>query len=151
MDFCPRRATMRHEIYDIGTEILTRSRFSTKIIKSFYKSIIPQEIKSAGHFPSSGSVKIRFKAIKKSDLLGFAGGVFFDFCSPGGRLSCSLCFHHKMNLLGIWQIQKLEQVHPVSVPTLPASETINQTFKNMIYCRHQKNCMRPFFVGSWTQ
>ena len=38
-----------------------------------------------------------------------------------------------MNLFWIWQIQKLEQVHPVSVPTLPASETINQTFKNMIY------------------
>ena len=38
-----------------------------------------------------------------------------------------------MNFFWIWQIQKLEQVHPVSVPTLPASETINQTFKNMIY------------------
>ena len=70
MDFCPRRETYprvysQNEIYDIGAEILTRSRFFTKIIESFYKSIIPQENKSAGHFPSSGSVKIRFKAIFK--------------------------------------------------------------------------------------
>ena len=35
----------------------------------------------------------------------------------------------KVNLFGIWQIQKLEQVHLVLVPTLPASKTINQTFK----------------------
>ena len=55
----------QNEIYDIGTEILTRSRFFTKIIKSFYKSIIPQEIKSPGHPLSSGSVKTRFKAIFK--------------------------------------------------------------------------------------
>ena len=31
-----------------------------------------------------------------------------------------------MNLYGIWQIQNVEQVRPVSVPTLPASETINK-------------------------
>ena len=48
----------QNEIHDIGTEILKRSRFFTKIIRSFYKSIIPQEIKSAGHSPSSGSDKI---------------------------------------------------------------------------------------------
>ena len=57
--------TYRNEIYDIGTGIRTRSRSFTKIIESFYKSIIPQEIKSAGHSPSSGSVKTRFKAIFK--------------------------------------------------------------------------------------
>ena len=57
--------TYRNEIYDIGTEILKRSRFFTNIIESFYKSIIPQEIKSAGHSPSSGSVKTRFKALFK--------------------------------------------------------------------------------------
>ena len=34
-------------------------------------------------------------------------------------------FHHKINLLWIWHIQKFEQVHPVLVPTLPAAETIN--------------------------
>ena len=57
--------TYRNEIYDIGTEIRTWSRFFTNIIESFYKSIIPQEIKSARHSPSSGSVKTRFKAIFK--------------------------------------------------------------------------------------
>ena len=55
----------QNEIYDIGTEILTRSRFFTEVKKSFYESIIPQEIKSAGHSPSSGSVKSRFKTIFK--------------------------------------------------------------------------------------
>ena len=55
----------QNEIYDIGTEILKRTRFFTKIIKSFCKSIILQEIKSAGHSPSSGSVKTSFKAIFK--------------------------------------------------------------------------------------
>ena len=52
-------------------------------------------------------------------------------------------FPHKMNLFGIWHIQKLEQVHPVSVPTIPATETINQTIKNMIYWKILKICMRP--------
>ena len=53
------------EIYAIGTEILKRSRFFTNIIKSFYKSRIPQEIKSPGHPLSSGNVKTRFKAFFK--------------------------------------------------------------------------------------
>ena len=55
----------QNEIYDIGTEILTRSRFFTKIIKSFYKSIIPQEIKSPRHPLSSGNGKTRFKSFFK--------------------------------------------------------------------------------------
>ena len=61
--FCGTFVTHASEIYDIGTEILKRSRFFTNIIKSFYKSIIPQEIKSPGHPLSSGSVKTTFKAI----------------------------------------------------------------------------------------
>ncbi len=73
-------------IYDVGTEILKRSRFFTKMLFSFCKSIIPQEIKSARHSPSSGSIKTKFKTIKKSDILGFAGGVFIDLC-PGGQLN----------------------------------------------------------------
>ena len=54
--------THASEIYDIGTKILKRSRFFTKMLLLFCKSIILQEIKSAGHSPSSGSVKTRFKA-----------------------------------------------------------------------------------------
>ena len=60
---------------------------------------------------------------------------------------------HKFNLFWIWQIQKLEQVHPVSVPTLAASETINVLFKNMIYCKKLNICMRPWirmYPISWT-
>ena len=45
-------------------------------------------MKSAGHSPSSGSVKTRFKAIFKNDILGFAGAVFMFFLfAPGGRLN----------------------------------------------------------------
>ena len=58
-----------------------------------------------------------------------------------------------MNLFGIWKIQNVEQVHLVSVPTLPASETINLLFKNMIYWKKLKICMRPWirrYPISWT-
>ena len=50
----------------------------------------------------------------------------------------------RMNLLGIWQIQNVEQVRPVSIPTLSAPETFNFFFKNMNYCTKLKNCMRPW-------
>ena len=51
--------------YDIGTEILLLTKNDHKSTQKAPKSIIPQEIKSAGHSPSSGSVKSRFKAIFK--------------------------------------------------------------------------------------
>ena len=45
----------------------------------------------------------------------------------------------KMNLFGIWQIQNVEQIHALSVSTLPAPETFNFFFKNMIYCKKPEN------------
>ena len=61
---------------------------------------------------------------------------------------CKLCvtvqYLRRMNLLGIWQIQNVEQVRPVSIPTLPAPETFNFFFKNTIYCKKLKICMRPW-------
>ena len=50
----------------------------------------------------------------------------------------------KLNLFGIWTIQNVEQVQLVSDPILPASETFNQTFKNVNYCKHMKIYMRPW-------
>ena len=49
----------------IGTEILLLTKNDHNSTQKAPKSIIPQEIKSAGHSPSSGSVKSRFKAIFK--------------------------------------------------------------------------------------
>ena len=70
MDFCPGRETYprvysQNEIYDIGTEILLLTKNDNYSTQKASKSIIPQEIKSAGHFPSSDSVKSRFKALFK--------------------------------------------------------------------------------------
>ena len=39
----------------------------------------------------------------------------------------------RMNLFRIWQIQNVEQVRPVSIPTLPAPETFNFFFKDTVY------------------
>ena len=44
-----------------------------------------------------------------------------------------------MNLFGIWQMQKIEQVYAVPNPTLPAPETFNFLFKNAIYCKKREN------------
>ena len=49
----------------IGTEILLLTQNDHNSTQNAPKSIIPEEIKSAGHSPSSGSVKSRFKAIFK--------------------------------------------------------------------------------------
>ena len=49
----------------IGTEILLLTKNDHNSTQKAPKSIIPQEIKSAGHSPSSGSVKSRFKALFK--------------------------------------------------------------------------------------
>ena len=38
----------------------------------------------------------------------------------------------------------LEQVYPVSVLLLPAPESLNSFFKNAIYCKKLKKCMRPW-------
>ena len=68
----------------IGTEILLLTKNDHNSTQKAPKSIIPEDFKSAGHFPSS-NVKSRFKAISKSDLLGFAGAVFAWNFAPGGR------------------------------------------------------------------
>ena len=49
----------------IGTEILLLTKNDHNSTQKAPKSIIPQEIKNAGHFPSSDSIKSRFKAIFK--------------------------------------------------------------------------------------
>ena len=59
-------------------------------------------------------------------------------------LATNMTFWSKINLFGIWKIQIVEQVQLVSDLTLPASETINQTFKNMNYNKKLKICMRPW-------
>ena len=59
---------LSHEIYDIGTKILLLNDHNST--QKAPKSIIPEEIKSAGHSPSSDRVISRFKAIfKKRPLL----------------------------------------------------------------------------------
>ena len=70
IDFCPRRETYprvysQNEIYDIGTEILLLTKSDHNSTQKTPKSIIPEDFKSAGHFPSSDSVKSRFKALFK--------------------------------------------------------------------------------------
>ena len=79
MDFAP-GGRLNHEAYNvrtivfmiskntipyIGTEILYETCDGHNSTQKAPKSIIPQEIKSAGHSPSSDSVKSRFKAIFK--------------------------------------------------------------------------------------
>ena len=49
----------------IGTEILYETCDGHNSTQKAPKSIILEEIKSAGHSPSSGSVKTRFKALFK--------------------------------------------------------------------------------------
>ena len=139
------------EIYDIGTEILIFHCFATKMLKSFCKSMIFSGICSIFCVLSFCSIKTWFKAL-------------WDFFSK-------ICMRHWIRSLsnilpkrplrddllakkddfmienepfGIWQIQNVEQVQLVSDPILPASETFNQTFKNVKYRKHLKNYMRPW-------
>ena len=72
------------EIYDIGTEILLLTKNDHNSTQKAPKSIIPQEIKSAGHSHHLAVSKQDLKHFTKSYLLGFAGAVFMDFCSPEG-------------------------------------------------------------------
>ena len=97
------------------------------------------------------SIKTWFKALwdflfrKFACDLGFAA--YQIFCPKG---PCGTTFWQqiwlssKINLLGIWKIQNVEQVQLVSDPILPASETFNQTLKNVNYCKNLKNCIRPW-------
>ena len=67
-DLSPGRSNeicFQNGIYDIGTEILLLTKNDHNWTQKAPKSIIPEEIKSVGHSPSSGSVKTRFKSIFK--------------------------------------------------------------------------------------
>ena len=71
----------------IGTEILLLTEDDHNSTQNAPKSIIPEGFESAGHFPSSDSVKSRLEHLSKSDLLGFAGAVFHGFLPPEGDLT----------------------------------------------------------------
>ena len=64
------------EIYDIGTEFFIFHCFATKIIKSFYESMIPVRICTDFWVDSESAIKTIFKALFLIDLLGFAA-IFF--------------------------------------------------------------------------
>ena len=106
----------RSEIYDIGTEILIFHCFATKMLESFCKSTIFSGICCIFCVLYFCSIKTWFKAL-------------WDFFSKK-------CW--KFNLFRIWKIQNVEQVQLVSDPILPASETFNQTLKNVKYCKNMK-------------
>ena len=55
----------KNTILYIGTEILLLTKNDHNSTQNAPKSIIPEDFKSGGHFPSSDSVKSRFKAIFK--------------------------------------------------------------------------------------
>ena len=76
-----------NEIYDIGTEILLLTKNDHNSTQNAPKSIIPEEIKSAGHFPSSDSVKSRFKALFKKWPSWICICCFSWIFAPRGRLN----------------------------------------------------------------
>ena len=117
-----RKIVIMNLIYDIGTEILIVHCFATRIMNSFYKSRIPEDYESSRRDLAFYNINTWFKAL-------------WDFV-----LKKLL----KNNILRIWKIQNVEQVYLVSDPILPASETFNQTFKNVNYCNKLKCCMRPW-------
>ena len=55
----------KNTILYIGTEILYETCDGHNSTQNAPKSIIPEDSKSAGHFPQSDSVKSRFKALFK--------------------------------------------------------------------------------------
>ena len=86
MDFCPRRATKRHqyllvysittkydfynhEIYDIETKILYETCFATKMLVLFCKSMIPVRFCTILPLHSCASIKTRFKTLFYAKLV----------------------------------------------------------------------------------
>ena len=61
---------MKPGIYDIGTEIIHFQCFVTTDMLLFSISIIPEDLDTSRRDLAFGSVKIRFKAILKSQFLG---------------------------------------------------------------------------------
>ena len=78
----------------IGTEILYETCDGHNSTQNAPKSIIPEDSKSAGHFPLTVSNQ-DLKHFSKSDLLGFAGAVFHGFLPPEGDLTKKL-YRHKV-------------------------------------------------------
>ena len=81
------RVYSQNEIYDIGTEILLLTKNDHNSTQKAPKSIIPEYFKSAGHFPSSDSVKSRFKALFKKWPSWIRRCCFSWIFAPGGRLN----------------------------------------------------------------
>ena len=77
----------QNEVYDIGTEILLLTKNDRNSTQKAPKSIVPQEIKSAGHSPSSGSVETRFKALFKKWPSWIRRCCFHVFLPPEGDYS----------------------------------------------------------------
>ena len=75
-----------NEIYDIGTEILLLTKNDHNSTQKTPKSI-PEDFKSAGQFPSSDSVKSRFKALFKKWPSWIRRCCFSWIFAPGGRLN----------------------------------------------------------------
>ena len=83
--FCSTRKTIQNDIQKHNTVQWDRNSFADEndhnSTQKAPKSIIPQKIKSAGHFPSSDSIKSKFKAIfKKMTFLDSQVLFFMDFC-----------------------------------------------------------------------
>ena len=71
----------------IGTEILLLTKNDHNSTQKTPKSIIPEDFKSAGHFPSSDSVKSRFRALFKKSPSWIRRCCFSRIFAPGGRLN----------------------------------------------------------------
>ena len=122
LDFCPQRETYlrvysQNEIYDIGTEILLLTKNGHNSTQNAPKSIIPQEIKSVGHSPSSGSVKTSFKVIFIKDLRGFAGWCFHRFSPNRSRRAVGVLTFNKGRLGSV-------RGRPASMSTKNVAQTL---------------------------
>ena len=89
------RVYSQNEIYDIGTEILLLTKNDHNSTQKAPKSIIPEDFKSAGHFPSSDSVKSRFKALFEKWPSWIRRCCFHGFLPPEGDLTKKL-YRHKV-------------------------------------------------------
>ena len=76
-----------HTIPYIGTEILYETCDGHNSTQNAPKSIIPEDSKSAGHFPQSDSVKSRFKALFKKWHPWIRRCCFSLIFAPGGKLN----------------------------------------------------------------
>ena len=128
------RVYSQNEIYDIGTEILLLTKNDHNSTQKAPKSIIPQEIKSAGHSPSSGSVKSRFKAIFKKWPSWIRRCCFHGFLPPEGDLTKKLYRRKVKDFLikisfGICSKQLLTMRNRFLILPKPEKLNFNEFFK----------------------